>query len=65
MRQQSALVEATREIVVVTRDKRTHELLGGRKLKVLRTYPDTTDGGVFKIEVELERTVEELMEEGR
>ena len=54
MRQQAALSDSDRQIVIVSQDPVIQKL----GLKVVRTYPDTTDqhgnfgnGGTFKIEV--------------
>lgn len=56
LRQQSALCDADRPIVLVSSDPLVQALLN--QLEVVRVYPDTTDqnrsfdnGGTFKIEV--------------
>lgn len=56
LRQQSALADADRPVIIISDDERLNELLGGLKLRVVEFYPDTTDGdgkwnSTFKIKV--------------
>jgi len=55
MRQQSALVDADTPIILVSKNRAVMALIKG--LKVVATYPDTTDAdgnwtGAFKIEID-------------
>lgn len=58
LRQQSALCEAERPVIVITDDEKLQRLLNGRKLTVVEFYPDTTGGdgesnSAFKVKVAL------------
>lgn len=59
LRQQSALQGADHPVIAIPgRDSELAKLLGGRRLKVLKFYPDTTNGegqweNTFKIVVDL------------
>lgn len=55
LRQQTALSEADRRVVLVTKNEKLLPLV--KQARVVRCYPDTTDengnwNGTFKIEVE-------------
>lgn len=59
LRQQSALCDAERPVIAITGDEKLQTLLGGRSLRVVEFYPDTTDGegnrnSTFKIKLALE-----------
>ena len=63
LRQQSALAESDRPVIIISDDEALKELLAGRRLEVVEFYPDTTDGdgkwgGTFKIKVALQKPVE-------
>ncbi len=59
LRQQSALSAADRPVIIITDDAKLEKLLGGKRLKVVEFYPDTTDfdgawRATFKVKVTLE-----------
>lgn len=59
LRHQSAYSSSRTPVITVTKDAELQKLLGGRRLTVVRFYPDTTDAAgnftsTFKIEVALE-----------
>lgn len=59
LREQSALCHAEQPLIIVTEDDGLGELLRGKRLEVVRVYPDTEGAGIrghdpsFKIEVKL------------
>lgn len=60
LRQQSALADADRPVIIISDDERLKEILGGLKLRVVEFYPDTTDGdgkwcSTFKIKVAIDK----------
>ncbi len=60
LRQQSALADADRPVIIISDDEELKVLLGGRKLRVVEFYPDTTDGegkwnSTFKIKVAIDK----------
>ena len=60
LRQQSALADADRPVIIISDDEELKVLLGGRKLRVAEFYPDTTDGegkwnSTFKIKVVIDK----------
>ncbi len=60
LRQQSALADADRPVIISSDDEELKTLLGTRKLRVVEFYPDTTDGdgkwnSTFKIKVAIDK----------
>lgn len=60
LRQQTALSDSERPIIIVTDDEYLQDLLGSRKLEIVEFYPDHTDANgkwnpTFKIKVELKK----------
>lgn len=60
LRQQSALADSDRPVIIISDDDELKGLLGARKLRVVEFYPDTTDGdgkwnSTFKIKVAIDK----------